>query len=615
MLQASLKVGALLALIAGTGAYVTTQTESVTSTPGSCGASRAASAAAAADASAGSTCPLTGGEAVAVADFPAGASCCSEGASKAGLMAAAATATTAAVITPPVAQDEKAKKKPHIIVIWGDDIGITNLSAYSRGLMGYTTPNIDSIARDGMIFTDYYGEQSCTAGRASFITGQHGLRTGLTKVGMPAAPVGLSKLDPTIAEMLKPQGYATAQFGKNHLGDRNEFLPTVHGFDEFYGNLYHLNAEEEPEHPDYPKDPSFRARFGPRGVLDTKATDVDDETVDPRFGKVGKQAIKDTGPLTKKRMETIDDDVAKRASDYIKEKAKGDKPMFVWVNFTHMHFRTHVKPESRGQSGQGMSEYVDAMIDHDKNVGAVLQAIKDAGIEDDTFVMYSTDNGPHMNTWPDGAMTPFRNEKNTNWEGAYRIPAMVKWPGKIKPGSVSNQIVSHLDWAPTFAAIAGDPGIAEKLKKGDKLGTDTTFKVHLDGFNLVPMLTGEQEKGPRESFIYSTDEGGVSALRFGKWKLVFMEQRAAGTLQVWAEPFVTLRVPKIFNLRLDPFERADITSNTYYDWVLDRAFMFVPAQAYVSEFLKTFQEFPQRQKSASFNLNDVLETLKTAAPQ
>jgi arylsulfatase len=504
---------------------------------------------------------------------------------------------------------QKSGKKPNICIIWGDDVGQSNISAYSMGVMGYRTPNIDRVAREGMMFTDYYAEQSCTAGRASFITGQHGLRTGLTKVGLPGAKLGLRKEDPTIAEMLKPLGYVTGQFGKNHLGDRNEFLPTVHGFDEFYGNLYHLNAEEEPESPDYPKDPAFRAQYGPRGVLDCKATDKDDPTVDPRFGKVGKQTIKDTGPLTRKRMETVDDDVADRAVDFIKRQVKADKPFFVWVNFTHMHFRTHAKPESRGQSGRWLSEYCDVMIDHDKNVGTVLKGLDDAGIADNTFVMYSTDNGPHMNSWPDGAMTPFRNEKNSNWDGAYRVPCMVRWPGKIKPGSVSNQIISHLDWLPTLAAIAGDDSLTEKLLKGHKVG-DMTYKVHLDGFNLVPHLTGQAEKSPRESFLYCNDDQQLTGLRYENWKLVFMEQRATGTLRVWAEPFVSLRVPKIFNLRLDPYERADVTSNTYYDWLLEHAFLLVPAQDYVAKFLITFKEYPQRQKAASFNLDDVLEKLK-----
>jgi arylsulfatase len=504
---------------------------------------------------------------------------------------------------------QKDGKKPNICIIWGDDIGQSNVSAYSHGVMGYRTPNIDRVAREGMMFTDYYAEQSCTAGRASFITGQHGLRTGLTKVGLPGATLGLRAEDPTIAALLKPLGYATGQFGKNHLGDRNEFLPTVHGFDEFYGNLYHLNAEEEPEHPDYPKDPAFRAKYGPRGVLHCFAADKDDATVDPRFGKVGRQTIKDTGPLTKKRMETIDDDTAARAAEFIQKNAKSGKPFFVWVNFTHMHLRTHVKPESRGQSGRWMSEYIDAMIDHDKNVGTVLKALDDAGIADNTFVMYSTDNGPHMNTWPDGAMTPFRNEKNSNWEGAYRVPCMVRWPGKIKPGSVSNQIVSHLDWLPTLVAMAGDTEVTQKLLKGHKVG-DMTYKVHLDGFNLVPYLTGAAEKGPRESFFYCNDDQQLTALRYDNWKLVFMEQRAPGTLRVWAEPFVSLRLPKIFNLRLDPYERADITSNTYYDYLMDRAFLLVPAQDYVGKFLMTFKDYPPRQKAASFNLDDVMKKLQ-----
>ena len=448
--------------------------------------------------------------------------------------------------------------KPNIVVIWGDDIGITNLSCYSDGLMGYRTPNLDRIANEGMRFTDSYGEQSCTAGRASFITGQHGLRTGMTKVGLPAATLGLRKEDPTIAELLKPLGYATAQFGKNHLGDRNEYLPTVHGFDEFYGNLYHLNAEEEPELPDYPKAPDFphfHERFGPRGVLDSKATNTDDPTVDPRFGRVGKQTIVDTGPLTKKRMETIDDDIAVRSADYIKRQAQAGKPFFLWVNFTHMHFRTHTKPESVGQSGRWQSEYHDTMIDHDKNVGTVLKALDDAGIADNTFVMYSTDNGPNMFTWPDGAMTPFRNEKNTNWEGAFRVPCLVRWPGKIKPGTVSNEIVGHHDWLPTILAMAGDPDITDKLLTGHKIG-DMTYKVHLDGHNLVPYFTGQVAKSPRQWFLYVNDDQQLVALRYDNWKFVFMEQRQPGTLRVWSEPFVTLRAPKLFNLRTDASGRT-----------------------------------------------------------
>jgi arylsulfatase len=443
-----------------------------------------------------------------------------------GLFACVAAVTVASI--PAAAQQPT---KPNFVIIWGDDIGISNISAYSMGLMGYHTPNIDRIAKEGMIFTDAYGEQSCTAGRSSFITVQSGFRTGMTKVGLTGATLGLQKEDPTIAELLKPLGYATGQFGKNHLGDRNEFLPTVHGFDEFYGNLYHLNAEEEPELPDYPKDPSFREKFGPRGVMDCKASNTDDATVDPRFGKVGKQVCKDTGPLTKKRMETIDDDIADRSVDFIKRQNAAGKSFFVWVNFTHMHFRTHTKPESLGQAGRWQSPYHDTMIDHDKNIGTILKALDDLGIADNTFVMYSTDNGPHMNSWPDAAMTPFRNEKNSNWEGAFRVPLIVRWPGKIKPGQVSNEIVSHHDWLPTFLAAAGDDQVIDKLLKGYKVG-DMTYKVHIDGYNLLPYLTGQVAKGPRVSFFYVNDDQQLVALRYDNWKLVFMEQREEGTLRI-----------------------------------------------------------------------------------
>jgi len=514
----------------------------------------------------------------------------------------------AASALPTAALGQANARPPNIVIIWGDDIGQSNVSAYSHGLMGYQTPNIDRVAREGVMFTDYYAEQSCTAGRASFITGQSGLRTGLTKVGLPGATLGLREEDPTIAELLKARGYATGQFGKNHLGDRNEFLPTVHGFDEFFGNLYHLNAEEEPELPDYPKDPKFRAMFGPRGVMDCKASATDDPTVDPRFGRVGRQVCKDTGPLTKKRMETIDDVTADRAVDFIKRQNAAGKPAFVWVNFTHMHFRTRVKPESLGQSGRFQSPYHDAMIDHDKNVGTVLKALDDLGIADNTFVMYSTDNGPHMNSWPDAGMTPFRSEKNTNWEGAYRVPAMVKWPGKIKPGQVSNEMVSHLDWMPTLLAIAGDTEVKANLAKGAKVG-DASYKVHLDGDNLVPYLTGQVAKSPRESFLYINDDQQLTGLRYDNWKFVFMEQRAEGTMRIWSEPFVTLRVPKIFNLRTDPYERADITSNTYYDWLVEHVYLLTPAQAYVGEFLSSFKEFPQRQKAASFNMDEMMKKM------
>ena len=515
--------------------------------------------------------------------------------------------SVAAMSAAPVAAQQQ--QRPNIVVIWGDDIGQSNVSAYSRGMMGYKTPNIDRLANEGVMFTDYYAEQSCTAGRASFLTGQSGLRTGMTKVGLPGATLGLQKEDPTIAELLKPLGYATGQFGKNHLGDRNEFLPTVHGFDEFYGNLYHLNAEEEPELPDYPKDPAFKAKYGPRGVLDCKASNTDDATVDPRFGKIGKQVCKDTGPLTKKRMETVDDDIAARAADFIKRQKDANKPFFVWVNFTHMHLRTHTKPESLGQAGRWQSTYHDAMIDHDKNVGTVLKALDDAGIAQDTLVMYSTDNGPHMNTWPDAGMTPFRSEKNTNWEGAYRIPAILRWPGRIKAGQVSNEIVAHHDMLPTMLAAAGDAQVSDKLRTGYKVG-DLTYKVHLDGFNLVPYLTGQVDKCPRVSFIYVNDDQQVVAMRYDNWKIVFMEQRRQGTLEVWFEPFTKLRAPKLFNLRTDPFEHADVTSNTYWDWLFDHVFLLVPAQDYVGEFLASFREYPQRQKAATFNLDEVMAKLK-----
>lgn len=505
---------------------------------------------------------------------------------------------------PAPAASQKAKSdKPNIVIIWGDDIGQSNVSAYSMGVMGYKTPNIDRVAKEGILFTDYYAEQSCTAGRASFITGQCGLRTGLTKVGMPGAAVGLQKEDPTMAELLKAQGYATAQFGKNHLGDRDEHLPTLHGFDEFYGNLYHLNAEEEPELRDFPSDkdfPGFREKFGPRGVLHSYAN------------ADGTQRIENTGPLTKKRMETIDDEVATMSAAYLEKTVSTGKPVFLWVNFTHMHFRTHVKPGSDGQSGRWQSEYHDAMIDHDKNVGTVLAMIDKLGIGDNTIVMYSTDNGPHRNSWPDAGTTPFRSEKNTNWEGAYRVPAMIKWPGHFKPGTISNDLISHLDWVPTLLAAAGVPDIKEKLLTGYTAGK-STYKVHLDGFNMLPLLTGQTTKDPRESFLYFNDDAQLTAMRYDNWKFIFMEQRAAGTLRVWAEPFVPLRVPLIFNLRTDPYEYANITSNTYYDWLLDHAYMLVPAQSYVAKFVASFKEFPPRQSAGSFNMDDVLKTMKENA--
>jgi arylsulfatase len=480
--------------------------------------------------------------------------------------------------------------------------------------MGYRTPNIDRIAAEGMRFTDSYGEQSCTAGRSSFITGQSVYRTGLSKVGIPGSPIGLSAEDPTIAELLKPLGYATGQFGKNHLGDLNQFLPTVHGFDEFFGNLYHLNAEEEPERPNWPSPedfPRFNEMARPRGVIHSWASDDDDPTEEGRFGAIGKQKVEDTGPLTKKRMETIDDEITEAAIDFIKRQHEADTPFFVWMNTTHMHAFTHTKEESIGQAGRWQSQYHDTMIDHDRNVGQMLDLLDELGIADDTIVIYSTDNGPHMNSWPDGGMTPFRNEKNSNWEGAFRIPELIRWPGKIEAGAVSNEIVQHHDWLPTLLAAAGEPDIVGKLKEGHTAG-DKTFKVHIDGFNLLPYLTGEEEKSPRQGFVYFSDDGDVLGLRFDNWKLVFMEQRIQGTLQVWLDPFVPLRVPKIFNLRTDPFERADVTSNTYFQWLLENAYLAFAGTALVTGFLETFEEFPPRQKAATFTIDQAMEKLERA---
>ncbi|MGB5894900.1 MAG: arylsulfatase [Ignavibacteriaceae bacterium] len=493
-----------------------------------------------------------------------------------------------------------AQDKPNILVIWGDDIGQSNISAYSQGMMGYRTPNIDRIANEGMIFTDYYAEQSCTAGRSSFITGQSVFRTGLSKVGLPGSDLGMREEDPTIAGILKNFGYATGQFGKNHLGDRDEFLPTNHGFDEFFGNLYHLNAEEEPELEDYPGDwitsdgRTFRERYGPRGVIHSFAD-----------GK-----IEDTGPLTKKRMETIDDVTSDAAIEFIKKSVASGKPFFVWWSGTRMHFRTHVKKELRGISGQ--DEYGDGMVEHDMHIGKFLKLLDELKIADNTIVFYSTDNGPHYNTWPDAGATPFRGEKNSNWEGGWRVPSMVRWPGQIEAGSISNEIMHHMDWLPTFVAAAGENDIKEKLKSGySSIGRN--YKVHLDGYNFLPYLTGKTDEAPRNEIFYFSDDGDLTALRYADWKLVFMEQREVGTFALWANPFTPLRMPLMFNLRRDPYERAQITSNTYYDWVMDHVFFMVPAQSYVSQFLATFKEFPPRQKAASFSLDEVLKKLESPA--
>jgi len=487
--------------------------------------------------------------------------------------------------------DSYAADKPNILVIWGDDIGQTNISAYTFGLVGYKTPNIDRIAKEGVMFTDYYGEQSCTAGRSSYVTGQSVYRTGLSKVGLPGADLGLQKEDPTIAGLLKAHGYVTGQFGKNHLGDKDEHLPTSHGFDEFLGNLYHLNAEEEPENVDYPKDPNFKKRFGPRGVIHSYAD-----------GK-----IEDTGPLTKKRMETIDDETVAAAIKFIEKANKDNKPFYVWWNGTRMHFRTHVKDELKGISGQ--DEYSDGMVEHDMHVGELLAALDKLGIADNTIVHYSTDNGPHMNTWPDAATTPFFGEKNTNWEGGWRVPSMVRWPGKIKPGTVSNEIMHHMDWLPTYMAAVGSTDIKERLKKGGVRAIGRKYNVHLDGYNFLPHLTGEKEKGPRNEIFYFSDTGELTALRYDDWKIIFMEQKEYNTLRAWIEPWTPLRVPLITNLRRDPYERAHVTSNSYYDWMIDRVFFLVPAQDYVGNFLQTFKEFPPRQKPASFSIDQVMEKM------
>ncbi len=499
--------------------------------------------------------------------------------------------------------------KPNILILWGDDIGWYNISHNNRGAMGYQTPNIDRIAREGIEFTDYYGQQSCTAGRAAFITGQNPVRTGLTKVGCPGANLGLQPEDPTIAELLKPHGYVTGQFGKNHFGDLNKYVPTVHGFDEFFGNMYHLNAEEEPEVPDYPKDPRFKAVFGPRGVLDCKALDVQDPTVDPRWGPVGKQTIVDTGPLTRKRMETIDDDVTARTIEFIKKAHAEGKPFFVWWNSTHMHLYTHIPKEAEGISGQGF--YNDAMVLHDRAVGQLLDLLDELGIAEDTIVQYSTDNGPHYNTWPDGAISPWRSEKNTNWEGGYRVPCFARWPGKFEAGKVLNGIVTHQEWLPTLLAAAGEPDIVEKLLKGHQAG-EKSFRVHIDGYNILPYLTGETDKCPRSYFFYVDDDGECTGFRFGDWKIVLLEQRAK-TMQVWTEPFVQLRIPKIFNLRRDPFERADENSNGYWNWVLEHFYIVPAAAAFITRQLQTFKEFPPRQEAPSFDIEKIIAKMNKAA--
>jgi len=485
-----------------------------------------------------------------------------------------------------------AQDKPNILVIWGDDIGQFNVSAYNMGIMGYKTPNIDSIAEQGAVFTDWYGQQSCTAGRAAFITGQSPMRTGLTKVGLPGAPEGMQVKDPTIAGLLKPLGYVTGQFGKNHLGDRDEMLPTNHGFDEFFGNLYHLNAEEEPELPDYPKGAEFKKKFGPRGVIHSYA--------DGR--------IEDTGPLTKKRMETVDDEVTTTALDFMERAVKADKPFFVWWNSTRMHVWTHLKPESEGKTGYGV--YADGMVEHDAHVGQLLAKLKELGVDENTIVMYSTDNGAEVFTWPDGGSTMFAGEKATQWEGGFRVPTAIKWPGTIKPGSVINDIGAHEDMLSTLLAAAGEPNVKEDLLKGKKVG-GRNYKVHLDGYDLGPALRGEAE-WPRQEFLYWTDDGNVAALRYNDWKITFLRQNAHG-MHVWQAPYEQLRMPMVGNLRTDPFERAHAEAIGYGRWQFDHMFTFAPAGAYVGEWLQSFREYPPRQKPGSFSLDRVLESITKGA--
>jgi len=525
------------------------------------------------------------------------------------VMAAAALLSVAAIAVPVSAQEaenapdasaapksESKTGKPNILVIWGDDIGTWNISHNNRGMMGYRTPNIDRIADEGLSFTDYYGQQSCTAGRAAFIGGNVPVRTGMTKVGLPGAKEGWQETDVTVATVLKSLGYVTGQFGKNHQGDRDEHLPTNHGFDEFFGNLYHLNAEEEPENEDYPKDPSFREKYGPRGVIHSWAQPD------------GTQKIEDTGPLTKKRMETVDDETVAAAEDFIKKAVEEGKPFFVWWNGTRMHFRTHVREEHRGISGPDGDEYHDGMVEHDMQVGELLKLLDDLGIADNTIVFYSTDNGPHYNTWPDAGITPFRSEKNSNWEGAYRVPAFVRWPGHFPAGETLNGIVSHEDWLPTLAAAAGSGDIKEQLAEGVELN-GRKYRNYIDGRNMVPYFSGEVDESPRKEFIYVNDDGQIVAMRYDAWKVVFLENRAKG-FQVWREPFVELRVPLLFNLRRDPFERAQHNANVYDDWMLDRAYVLVPMQGLAAKFLQSMQDYPPSQSPGAFNLTKIEEKLK-----
>lgn len=502
-------------------------------------------------------------------------------------------------------------KKPNILFIMGDDIGWFNISAYNLGIMGYRTPNIDRIAKEGALFTDWYGQQSCTAGRAAFVTGQSPIRTGLTKVGLPGSKIGLQAEDLCIAEVLKEQGYATGQFGKNHLGDRNEHLPTVHGFDEFFGNLYHLNAEEEPENPDYPKDPEFGKKFGPRGVLRCKATVIDDETVDPQFGRIGKQIIENTGPLDTKRMEIVDEEFLIAAKDFIQRKNEEGNPWFCYFNPTRMHVWTHLKKESKGVTGLGI--YPDGMVETDKHVGELLKLLDDLKVVDNTIVVYTTDNGAEVLSWPDGGTTPFHGEKATNWEGSFRVPCVIRWPNIIKAGTVINEIGSNEDFIPTFAAAAGEPDIVEKVKKGHQIG-DKKFRLHLDGFNLLPFFKGDVKECPRQGFVYWSDDGDFMAIRVKQWKIAFMEQEHLNGMDIWEREFTKYRAPQLYNLRSDPFERGK-SSILYPKWKAERMFVFVPAQAFAMKWLESFKEYPPRQKPASWSLSDVMESFERSASE
>jgi len=499
------------------------------------------------------------------------------------------------------------QKKPNIIVIFSDDVGIWNISAYHRGMMGGSTPNIDRLAKEGALFTDYYAQQSCTAGRAAFILGQSPFRTGLLKVGLPGAKQGIQDGDPTIAELLKTQGYATAQVGKNHLGDRNEYLPTVHGFDEFFGNLYHLNSEEEPEDPDYPKDPAFHAKFGPRGVLDCKATSKDDATVDPRFGKVGKQTIHDTGPLTKKRMETAEEELLPHSLDFIERSAKANKPFFLWHNTTRMHVWTHLSPKWENKTGFGL--FADGMSELDYNVGQILKKLDDLGIADNTIVVFTSDNGAEMMTWPDGGMTPFKGEKGTTFEGGFRVPCLVRWPGTIKPGTIVNDIMSHEDWMPTLLAAAGDPDVTQKLLTGMKGGDNKTFKNHLDGYNFMPFFKGQVAEGPRHEIFYFDDNGNLNALRYNAWKIEF--SWIEGNL--FTGKRTSANVPLVVNLKEDPFERTPFESDLYRRWAADKLWTLVPAQAIAGKFIQSFKDYPPSQKSGVMNLDEVMNMLSAGA--